>query len=669
MRLSKAKLATGILCGASVLALATLTPVQAQERPESLLPPGFEQPAQPKPAQPQPAQPKPAQGGQSSGGQTAGGSPPPKPASSGGQAVLVPGGGDAPDVELTLPVPNRPTPTETVRRPTERVAEAEAEKKEEDEDPDAELAAVAPTTFDVPAAAARSLKSVGLITGVESGFSEIAFGPQNGEFVHGLMAGVDAPMVSRWATIMGRRLLVSQLATPEGISGQQFVADRAWMLLKMGESNLARALMQQVDAGKYTSPMYRIALPVYLASGDPAGACPLVEGGVAAMKGNSDGKGKTGGKVAAKAGGKDWRMMRPICASLSGEQGRADALFSSARGQRLATGVDLLLAEKVIGVSSKRRAVTINWDGVKGMNTWRHGLSLTTGLLPPERLYKDTGPQTRGWLAVNPAIPAAKRADAALIAGALGNLSNAAMVGLYAEAASDETMSESVAARANALEIAYVGEGRAARLDGLRQLFPESGKTPTAAGYGQLVLASRAAAAIAPDDGIDDAQKDWLIAAMVSSGLDRQAAMWFDDVATGSLGWAIIAASAPGLKTVAEGDVESFIGNDESAKSQKSKLLVAGLAGLGRVSPEFLVEQSDDLGTPLVRKSAFGRLITDAAKRGEAGTVALLSMLAMQGTDWAQIKPDEFFQTIRALKAVGLEAEARMLVAEAVTRA
>ena len=44
-------------------------------------------------------------------------------------------------------------------------------------------------------------------------------------------------------------------------------------------------------------------------------------------------------------------------------------------------------------------------------------------------------------------------------------------------------------------------------------------------------------------------------------------------------------------------------------------------------------------------------------------------MLAMQGTDWAQVKPDEFFQTIRSLKAVGLEAEARMMVAEAVTRA
>lgn len=652
MRVQRNHLMLAMVGGASLLVLSTLSPLQAQERPESILPPGFEQPTQPKPTQPKPAQPKPAQGGGQNTGQqpSAGQSTQPKPPeTSDGKAVVVPGGGDAPDVELTLPIPNQDAPRPTPVRPTESVAKIQPEKTVED--PDAELVQLVPTTFDVPAAAARSLESVGLITGVESGFSEIAFGPQNGTYIHGLMAGIKAPMVSRWATIMGRRLLVSQLKTPDDMSGQQFVAKRAGILLKMGETNLARAMVQQVDVGKYNEDLFRVALPVYLAAGDPAGACPLVEGGVAATK------------------GKDWRMMRPICASLSGEQGRADALFSSARSQRLATGVDLLLAEKVIGVSSKRRAVSINWDNVKGMNAWRHGLALTTGLLPPERLYADTGPQTRGWLAVNPAIPAAKRADAALIAGALGNLSNAAMVSLYAEALADAEAGEGVKARAQALESAYIGEGRAARLDGLRQLFPSDGETPTAAGYGQLVLASRAAAAIAPDSGIDAAQKDWLIAAMLTSGLDRQAALWLDDVDTGSLGWALIAASAPGLKTVDEGDVESFIGNDNSAGQQKSKLLVAGLAGLGRVSPEFLVAQSDDLGTPLVRKSAFGRVITAAARRGEPGTVALMALLALQGTDWAKVKPDEFFQTIRAMNAVGLNAEARMIVAEAVTRA
>ena len=645
------------LGGASVLALATLSPLRAQERPESLLPPGFDEPVKRPDTPPTAPTPKPTTGNPSTGGQ--GGTPKPAPATGGGSQssgnapVFVPGNGDVPDVELTMPIPggNAPRPSVSGPKPAAELVNNAESDPENPEDPDAALAELTNVTFDVPAAAARTLDNVGLITGVESGFSEVAFGPQNGTYVHGLMASIKAPMVSRWATIMGRRLLTSQLKTPEGMSGQQFVADRAWILLKMGEVNLARALVQQVDVGKVTEPLHRVALPVYLAAGDPAGACPLLQGGVDSTK------------------AKDWKMMRPICASLSGEQGRADALFSSARSQRLATGVDLLLAEKVIGVSSKRRAVTINWDNAKGMNVWRHGLALTTGLMPPVRLYEDTGPQTRGWLSVNPSLPAKDRAEPALIGAALGNLSNAAIVGIYAEAAADSEASEAVANRADALESAYVGEGRSARLDGLRRLFPAAEEPLTAQAYGQLVLASRAAAAIAPDGALDTAQKDWLIASMVASGLDRQAAMWFDDVDSGSLGWAIIAASAPGLKTVDEGDVESFIGNDGSTGQMKSKLFVAGLAGLGRVSPEFLIEQSDDLGTALVRKSAFGRVITAAAKRGEAGSVALLALTALQGTDWAKVKPDEFFQTIRAMRSIGLEAEARMIVAEAVTRA
>ncbi len=655
MRGSRSLLIAGLAVGASAFAVMTLSPLQAQERPESLLPPGFEQPAK-KPDPAPPSSSGGAQGGGQNSGQSGGQGSTPKPpvTSGGGQSsgtapVFVPGTGDVPDVELALPIPGGASRPSSDGGSDGDVATADAEQ--EADDPDAELAGLTRTTLDVPPAAARSLDAVGLINGTESGFSEIAFGAQNGDYVHGLMAGVKGSMVSRWATITGRRLLVSLLKTPDGMSGQQFVADRAWILLMMGEANLARALVQQVDAGKVTEPLYRVAMPVYLAAGDPAGACPLLQGGVAATKSN------------------DWKMMRPICASFSGEQGRADALFSSARGQRLATGVDLLLAEKVIGVSSKRRAVTVEWDNVEGLNVWRHGLALTTGLMPPERLYAKSGPQTRGWLAVNAALPAAKRADAALIAGALGNLSNAAMVSLYAEASADTEASEAVAARAEALEIAYVGEGRAARLDGLARLFPQEAGPLSNEAYGALVLASRAAAAIAPDSALDSAQIDWLIASMLTSGLDRQAAMWWDDVGTGTLGWAIIAASAPGLKTVDEGDVESFIGNDDSEGQQKSKLLVAGLAGLGRVSSEFLVAQSDDLGAPLAKQSAFARVIGNAAKRQEPGSVTLLAMLALQGTNWSQVKPDQFYALIRAMRMVGLEAEARMIVAEAVTRA
>lgn len=264
MRGSRSLFIATLAIGSSAFAVTTLSPVWAQERPESLLPPGFEEPAKrPDPAQSSGGSQSSGQtGGQSSGqtggqGTTQGNGSRPTTSSGGGQAsggtpVFVPGTGDVPDVELTMPIPGGSRPAAD-RDVAEDNAQSVADQ--ETDDPDAELAGLTPAIFDVPSAAARSLEAVGLINGIESGFSEITFGAQNGAYVHGLMAKIQSPMVSRWATITGRRLMASLLKTPDGMSGQQFVADRAWILLKMGEANLARALVQQVDASKVTEPL------------------------------------------------------------------------------------------------------------------------------------------------------------------------------------------------------------------------------------------------------------------------------------------------------------------------------------------------------------------------------------------------------------------------------
>ena len=173
MRGSRSLCIAGLAVGASAFAIMTLSPAQAQERPESLLPPGFEQPAK----KPDPAPPTSSGGsqgggsqggGQTGGGQTGGqGSTPKPPAAkppvsstggqpSGGGTVFVPGTGEVPDVELTMPIPGRPSRPSSESGSTKDVAKADADKEKEADDPDAELAGLTPTTFDVPAAAARS---------------------------------------------------------------------------------------------------------------------------------------------------------------------------------------------------------------------------------------------------------------------------------------------------------------------------------------------------------------------------------------------------------------------------------------------------------------------------------------------------------------------------------
>ena len=58
-----------------------------------------------------------------------------------------------------------------------------------------------------------------------------------------------------------------------------------------------------------------------------------------------------------------------------------------------------------------------------------------------------------------------------------------------------------------------------------------------------------------------------------------------------------------------------------------------------------------------------------AVERGETGTVALLVAVGLQGRDWRDIAPWRLYQITRALREVGLGAEARMIAAEAITRA
>ncbi|NVL73133.1 hypothetical protein HWN77_26600, partial [Escherichia coli] len=67
-----------------------------------------------------------------------------------------------------------------------------------------------------------------------------------------LMQRLRAPVASRWASIALRRALMSPLDTPRHANGADFAAERAWLLLRMGEANAARAVVNDVDGDNYT---------------------------------------------------------------------------------------------------------------------------------------------------------------------------------------------------------------------------------------------------------------------------------------------------------------------------------------------------------------------------------------------------------------------------------
>jgi hypothetical protein len=598
------KITKGGLLAATAVILAFALPALGQQGPESLLPEGFGDPAPPAPTNP--ARPTPS-------------NTPSTPAT--GTSSVKPVSGQA----------------------GAEVATDEAAAEEDEEDAQEMV-----IRYDVPPAARRSLSAIGIISETSGGFPAASFGSMDGVFLKQVVERTSGPIASRWGTIMARRLLASRTNTPEGVNGADWTAERAWLLLRMGDSVVARGLVQQVDAGNYTKRLHEVAMQTYLANGDLAGICPLTESGVRLVNSGR------------------WKMSRAICASLAGEQGSATAFINQGRYQGWVRGVDYRLTEKAVGAGiNGRRSVKIEWEGVEGMNPWRFGLSAAVGLEPPEQLFNKSGRQVAGWRAQLPMFAPATRAKYAPGAAALGVFSNRDMVDLFAQVLDDPDASDALKTQAENLGNAYTASDADGKVAAMASIW---GAERTGASYqAALVMTARAAALINPSSD-HVAQADGLIASMLTAGLDRSAARWSNIVSGGSLGWALVTLGAPGRVTMADyGDLDEFYGNDNSLDGHKSALLLAGLAGLGRIESGAQSDFAGDLKVNIAQQTAWSKAISAAADRGEQGTVALMATAGMQAPSWAVVPAHHLYYIVRSLRQVGLEAEARMIAAEAVT--
>jgi len=144
---------------------------------------------------------------------------------------------------------------------------------------------------------------------------------------------------------------------------------------------------------------------------------------------------------------------------------------------------------------------------------------------------------------------------------------------------------------------------------------------------------------------------------------------WGAVVTAGSEAWGILALAQPArTNPVSSGTVESFIDSDSSEKQRKSRFLVAGLAGLGRLEMSSARKLAGDLGVDLGRQTRWSAMIDKAAEVNNPALVSLLAGLGMQGTGWDKMTARHLYHIVSALNRVGLNAEARMIAAEAVAR-
>ncbi len=601
-------LTAGLMIGAAAIAL---WPALAQRSPESILPPGFGQPAPANasgPKEPQPKEPARSQAGPTN----------------------------------LLPDSTTPPPATTG---ADNVSQADGVGDLLETDGNNSVSAVlAPP--DLPPEARRPTNRVGLIDANDGGFGDAGFGASNGQFLGTVMREMGAPVASRWASILLRRALLSPSAVPAGVSGADWVAERVLLLVRMGEADMARALVARVDADNFTPRLYEAAMQAALATGDPASLCSIADAG------------------ADSSDEAAWPLAQAMCAGLSGEAGTASALVDAVRDDRVAGGIDVLLAEKVIGgATNTRRAVTIQWDGVDRLTAWRYGMAAATGVTIPPALFATVGPQVGAWQARAPLYDPAVRAGFAERATTLGVFSSAALVDFYAGIWDATDPAERGGSVGELLRTAYQGDGDTARVSAMRSLWDAGGGVDP---YARELLTARAAALI-PVGAASSAQDvDRLIGAMMSAGLDIQAARWDGRPARGSLGWALLAVGMPrapsGIDAAAIGAVR---GGDDDLRV---KFLIAALAGLQRISGDDANTLSQSYAIPLGRVTSWTRAIDTAAARNEGATVALIAAAGLSANNWHAVPPEHLYHIVAALKRVGLEPEARMIAAEALAR-
>ena len=570
------------------------------------------------------------------------------------QSILPPGFGEQPappPANTTSPAPSAQPqlqPSPTARGGFSDVVESALSELTTEE----QAALLEPVPqIELPAGSERDPALAGPVPAGNGGFGEAMWGTSSGKFLSRLMRSTEAPLASRWGHILLRNALLTAARAPADVHPADWAGERAWLLLRMGEADGARMLVSTVDVDDFSPKLFQVAAQSALANADPSGLCPLRDG-------------------LERVERDIMPLVRAMCASLSGSSEIAASDIEAARRRGRFQQIDLVLADKVVGAGADTsRSVTVEWDPVATLNIWRFGLATATGMVPPERLMKTVAPRVLAWQARAPILPPEARLAAARVATGLGVFSSQALVDVYAQIYDSTDPSDLGETDAWQLRLAMVGRDKGERIAAIRRLLDKA-RSPIETEATRAMLA-RAATRVEPDAELQDIAPD-LIAAMLAAGFDRAARRWaaaiedMDDAERNRC-WAMLALGVPDM-AIDGGDLNDFISDDESVGRQRSALLVAGLAGLGRLSVADASRFDRRYRFGLGRSNEWTRTIDGASMRGQAGTVAVLAGVGLQAADFNSVPAVHLYHLVTALQRNGQSFAARMIAAEALAR-
>ena len=505
--------------------------------------------------------------------------------------------------------------------------------------------------IEYPGWARRDPWVVGTLDPAAHGLGADPWGGTSGAFLSTLMRRMHTPIASRWLHISLRDALIAKAHAPRDVNPVDWVAERSWLLLRMGEADAAGMLVDGVDSDRFTPKMVQVAVQTRLANGDAAALCPL-ENGI------------------RKYDPKIRQFVQAMCASLAGDTDSASAQIDNARRFGRIGGIDLSLAQKMVGAAGSGRAATIDWGPVDGLTAWRFGLSAATGMMPPDQLMNGASPQLRAFAARAPLYSPQQRLDSALYAAGLGVFSSQSLVDLYSAIYDSTDPSDLSSTDAWQLRQAFLAKDEQARLDAIRHMLG-IGKQGLQKEAARAVVA-RAATLVTPNSKLGKDAPE-LISAMLAAGYDQAAARWIPavngmDDEEADRCWAMLALAAPNIADVGSNRISSFIGRDKSPGKVRSAFLVAGLAGLGRITTDQANSLNRRYGLGLGTTTSWTRMVDASAGRGQAGTVLVLAGTGFQTPSWLRVPASHLYHAVTALERTGQDFTARMIAAEALSR-
>ena len=499
--------------------------------------------------------------------------------------------------------------------------------------------------FALAVATGRDITVFGPLTVAAGGYGPDTFAGSRGVFLAGLARRIDAPIGSRWAAITLRRALLSESAAPYGIVPGDWIAARAWLLLRMGEIDGAKALTDAVPIDRYSPALYRIAGQTALAGADIGGLCPIAV---------------TGQLLSADP---LWKLAVGMCAAVQGDDITAARVFDALRtDEKSVDPFDVRLGERVATIAGGAgRATNIDWSEAPAMTLYRFGIGTAAGVAIPADRLAALGPARFGWLVRAAGVAPEIRLAALRPATVLGTMSAAELASGIAALSPGDAAETTPAGRLRTAFVGSVGDRRNA----LKAIWATGGAGDGR--YGALLESASAAARLPVSAASADASAD-IIAALLAAGAIDQAQRWWPvaDKADGKVraaAWALLATGSGNLPVTAAlfKDWRSTSGADE----RRAAMLLAALAGLGTANGnDWSGLRADLLPSAATRWS---RAIDAAGAARRTGEVTILAATGLQGA-WADVPPLHLYHIVAALVRTGRPQEARLIAAEALTR-